>query len=384
MSTSRRDFLKQGTALGGAIGFGLTGPDVVRLEPPTLDATTEPVPPKAEKPLRILILGGTGFIGPHQVRYAQARGHTLTLFNRGVTNPGLFPDIEKLQGDRAVGNYESLKGRDWDVVIDNPTTIPRWVRQAGEVLKGHTRQFMFVSTMSVYAKNDTPNADESADLATTTEPESEDARRLYGPLKALSEKEVARAFPEMHTIIRPGLIVGPGDLSDRFTYWPVRLSRGGEVLAPGTPQDPTQIIDARDLAEFMIRSVEENTLGTFNCTGPQSPLTIGEMLGGIRATQVTDARLTWVDAAFLAQQHVRPWSDMPVWIQPSGEYTGFMRRSTARALAKGLTFRPLAQTAKDTLDYYSAQSESDQVKLRAGLDATREKEVLAAWHAANP
>jgi 2'-hydroxyisoflavone reductase len=238
--------------------------------------------------------------------------------------------------------------------------------------------------MSVYAKNDTPNADESAELSATTEPESEDARRLYGPLKALSEQEVARAFADMHTIIRPGLIVGPGDLSDRFTYWPVRLSRGGEVLAPGTPLDPTQIIDARDLAEFMVHCAEERTLGTYNCTGPQSPLTIGEMLGGIRATQVTDARLTWVDADFLSQHHVKPWSDMPVWIQPAGEYAGFMRRSNARALAKGLTFRPLALTAKDTLDYYLGQSESEQVKLRAGLDPAREQEVLAAWHAANP
>src|SRR5262249_14567796 len=231
---------------------------------------------KAPKPLRILILGGTGFIGPHQVRYAIARGHKLTLFNRGKTNPGLFPEVEKLQGDRASGDYASLKGRDFDAVIDNPTTLPRWVRQAAEALKGRVKQYVFISTISVYAKNDAPNADESADLATTSEPQSEDARKYYGPLKALSEKEAEKTFPGHTAVIRPGLIVGPGDLSDRFTYWPARLDRGGEVLAPGNPTDPVQIIDARDLAEFTVRVCEDGTTRIYNCTGPRSRLTIAE------------------------------------------------------------------------------------------------------------
>ena len=331
MSTSRRDFLRTSAAIGGALSLGVTRDATAAAAPKRSTAPPDPSRQGAPTPLRVLILGGTGFIGPHQVRYARERGHTVTLFNRGKTNPGLFPDVEKLQGDRAVGDYASLKGRDWDVVIDNPTTIPRWVRQAGEVLKGHTRQFLFISTMSVYATNDKPDRDESDALATTTEPESEDARRLYGPLKALSEGEATKAFGDRTTIVRPGLIVGPGDLSDRFTYWPVRLQRGGEVLAPGTPSDPAQVIDARDLAEFVVHCCENGTTGTFNACGPRSPLMLGEMLGGIRAVMVTDAFLTFVDADFLAEQKVRPWSDMPVWIPPRGATAGFMRRKIGRA-----------------------------------------------------
>ena len=371
--------------LGGALGVGLASP-------PALAATAAhgaaaPLPPTpAPKPLRILILGGTGFIGPHQVRYAQERGHTVTLFNRGKTNPGLFPNVEKLQGDRAVGDYKALKGRDWDVVIDNPTTFPRWVREAGAALKGHAKHYVFISTISVYAANDTPDADETAAVGTTDTPDSEDRTKfgqLYGPLKALSEKEAEKAFPGRATVIRPGLIVGPGDLSDRFTYWPARLARGGEVLAPGNPTDAVQIIDARDLAEFTIRVCENNTTGVYNCTGPQSPLTMAEMLGGIRAVMSTDAHLTWVDAPFLEAQQVRPWADMPVWVPPDADSKGFARRSIRRALDKGLTFRPLAVTAKDTLDFYNAEPEERKAKLRAGLDPAREKEVLAAWHAKN-
>jgi 2'-hydroxyisoflavone reductase len=170
-------------------------------------------------------------------------------------------------------------------------------------------------------------------------------------------------------------------LSDRFTYWPARIARGGEVLAPGAPTDPVQIIDARDLAEFTIRVAEEGTFGVYNATGPQSRLTMGEMLGGIRSVMSTDAYLTWVDAPFLEAEQVRPWADMPVWIPPVADYRGFAQRDVRRAIAKGLTFRPLAVTARDTLDYYNAASEERREKLRAGLAAAREKEVLAKWHA---
>ncbi|MEP6692830.1 MAG: NAD-dependent epimerase/dehydratase family protein [Gemmatimonadaceae bacterium] len=376
---NRRDFLKTSAVIGGALGAGFVPGSLPGA--PTIHDSKSTIH-SAPKPLRILILGGTGFIGPHQVRYAISRGHKVTLFNRGKTNPGLFPDVEKLEGDRAVNNYASLKGRDWDVVIDNPTTLPRWVRQAADTLKGHAKQYVFISTISVYAKSDMPGADEGAEVATTTEPESEDARKYYGPLKALSEKEAEKAFPAHTTVIRPGLIVGPGDLTDRFTYWPARIDKGGEVLAPGDPTDAVQIIDARDLGEFAIRVCEENTLGIFNATGPRSPLTISEMLGGIRAVTTSDAHLTWVDAPFLEEQKVRPWSDMPVWIPGrGGEYAGFARRNIDKALAKGLTFRPLAVTAKDTLDFYNAEPEDRKEKLRAGLAPAREKEVLAAWHA---
>jgi len=381
VSTSRRDFLRTSAALGGVLGLGLT-PDSASATPaPDAPAATPAPAHRAVKPLRILILGGTGFIGPHEVRYAQQRGHTLTLFNRGKTNPGLFPDIEKLEGDRAVGNYEALKGREWDVVIDNPAMLPRWVRQASEVLKGHVQRYLFVSTMSVYDKNDLPDRDESEPVAKTNTPDSEEWRELYGPLKALCEQEAEKWFPGHTAIIRPGLIVGPGDLSDRFTYWPARLARGGEVLAPGSPTDPCQVIDARDLAEFIIKCCEDAITGVYNCCGPQSPLTFCEMLGGIRAAMSTNAYLTWVDADFLAAEKVQPWGDMPVWFPPTGEMAGFARRSNRRAIAKGLTFRPLATTAKDTLDFYNGEPEDRKAKLRAGLDPAREVAVLAAWHA---
>lgn len=336
---------------------------------------------KAKKPLRILILGGTGFIGPHQVQYAISRGHKVTLFNRGKTNPGLFPNVEKLHGDRASGDYKSLNGREWDAVIDNPTTLPRWVREAAQALGPRAKRYVFISTISVYAKNDQPNADENAELLTTTEPESEDARTLYGPLKALAEKEAQRAYPGRATIIRPGLIVGPGDPSDRFTYWPVRLDRGGEVLAPGDPTDPVQLIDARDLAEFTIRVCENDNPGVFNCTGPCSKLTIAELLGAVRGVVSSNAYLTWVAADFLSQRGIRPWVDMPVWVPPSGRSAGFASRSIARALEKGLTFRPLCVTAKDALDFYTSEPESRKAKLGAGLDPEKEKEVLQAWKA---
>ena len=388
MSTSRRDFLKTGTVLGGALSAGITGallPGVLHADGtrPGADAPTRAT--RAPKPLRILILGGTGFIGPHQVRYAMERGHTVTLFNRGKTNPGLFPNVEKLQGDRATGDYRALAGREWDVVIDNPTMYPRWVREAGAALTGHARHFLFVSTISVYAASATPDADETAATATTDTPNDEDpARRnqLYGALKALSEQAAERAFPGRTTIIRPGLIVGPGDVSDRFTYWPVRVRKGGEILAPGTPLDPAQVIDARDLSEFIVRCAEDGVTGVMNATGPRAPLTMGEMLGAIRAVMPdTDAHFTWADADFLAEQKVRGWSDMPVWIPPRGETAGFARRSIARALAKGLTFRPLADTVRETLTFYDQQTEERKAQLRAGIAAAREQEVLTAWRA---
>jgi len=386
MTSSRRDFLKSSAVVGGALSVGLPfgAHGVASAAAQTDDRAMQQVT-RAAAPLKILILGGTGFIGPAQVRYALARGHTVTLFNRGQTNPGLFPEVEKLVGDRATGDYSALKGRTWDVVIDNPTTLPRWAREAAAALKGSVGQYVFISTISVYARNDTPGADETAATATTTEPDNEERTamsRNYGAFKALSERAIADAFPGRTTVIRPGLIVGPGDLSDRFTYWPVRLRRGGEVLAPGNPTDPVQYIDARDLSEFAIRCCENKTYGVFNVTGPASRISIAEMLGGIRAVLTTaDLRLTWVEAPFLQANNVRPWSDMPVWINPVGGSAGFAVRSIQRALDAGLTFRPFADTVRATLEFYDQQPEARRVQLRAGLAAEREVEVLKAWHA---
>lgn len=334
----------------------------------------------AAKPLRILILGGTGFIGPNQVRYALARGHKVSVFNRGKTNPGELPaGVEHLEGDRN-GKLDSLKGKTWDAVIDNPTTLPRWVRDAAAVLKGNVQHYMFISTISVYADNSKPGADESGPLNKLEDPTVEQITgETYGGLKALAEAEAEKAFPGRTTIVRPGLIVGPGDNSDRFTYWPVRIARGGEVLAPGNPNDPVQFIDARDLGEWTIRLVEQKAYGIFNATGPEHPLTMAEMLYGIKAVTTAGAQFTWVPAEFLEEQKVGPWMDMPVWIPPAGEMAGFGSRSIKRALAAGLTFRSLADTAAATLEWANARPAERKAKPRAGITAEREAEVLAAW-----
>src|SRR5882757_3280219 len=250
------------------------------------------------KPMRLLILGGTGFIGPHQVRYALARGHHVTVFNRGRQKEAWPGPVEELLGDRN-GDLKALEGRDWDVCIDNPTSLPVWVRDAARVLKGHVGQYVFISTISVYATNDTP-ADETAPLVAYKgdDPMAETVKslnanqRLYGPLKALSEKEARTQYGEAATtIIRPSLIVGPGDETDRFTYWPVRLARGGEILAPGDGSDPVQFIDARDLAEWTIRVAEQRTTGVFNAGGPAQPITTQQMLAEIAQGVHVDHRI---------------------------------------------------------------------------------------------
>jgi 2'-hydroxyisoflavone reductase len=341
------------------------------------------------KKLRILILGGTGFTGPHQVRYALSRGHQVTLFNRGK-QPHEWPGtVEELIGDRNTGDLKALEGKEWDVCIDNPTTLPFWVRDAGHVLHFKVEHYIFISTISVYADNLKP-ADESAPVASyagrdamaeTMESFRAKLGELYGPLKALSEKEAEKQFPGKTTIIRPGLIVGPGDETDRFSYWPVRLSRGGEVLAPGDGSDPVQIIDARDLAEWTIRVAESRTMGTFNATGPKHPLLMREMLAGIAAAIHADPKLVWVSTDFLESQKVEAWSDMPVWVPARGDSAGFAKRSIAKALAAGLTFRPLDTTAADTLAWFKQQPAERQAKLRSGLTPAREEEVISKWKA---
>jgi 2'-hydroxyisoflavone reductase len=379
MRMTRRDLLRLSSAslLGLTIGEHLA-----------LAAGTAKQP---QKPLRILILGGTGFTGPNQVRYALSRGHKITLFNRG-RQPHEWPGaVEELVGDRNTGDVKALEGREWDVCIDNPTTLPFWVRDAGRALHGKIKHYVFISTISVYPDTRTP-PDESTPAASYTGKDAmaettESLRanmELYGPLKAQSEKEAERQFPLITTIIRPGLIVGPGDETDRFTYWPVRLARGGEVLAPGDGSDPVQIIDARDLAEWTIRMAEARALGTFNAAGPQHPLKMAEMLTGVAAAIHADARLVWVPADFLESQKVEAWSDMPVWVPGQGDSAGLARCSIRKALAAGLTFRPLATTASDALAWFQQQPAERQAKLRAGLSAEREREVLSKWKTIAP
>ncbi len=343
---------------------------------------------KTAKPMRILILGGTGFTGPYQVRYALSRGHKVTTFNRGKTHPGESPDeVEQLIGDRN-GQLDALKNRQWDVVIDNPTTLPAWVRDAAQILKGNVERYVFISTISVYGEvkigpDETAPTEkyEGADpYKETLEAMKASGYKTYGPLKALSEKEAEKWFPGKTLIIRPGLIVGPRDETDRFTYWPVRIDRGGEVLAPGTSSDPVQFIDARDLAEWTIRMVENRETGIYNATGPSKQLRVGGMLDQIKAALDSNATFTWVMEDFLTRQKVEPWSDMPVW---TGKDSGLARAKIDRALSNGLTFRPLAETAHDTLAWFKSLPQDRQSKLRAGLTPEREAEVLAAWKKEN-
>ena len=335
------------------------------------------------KPLSILILGGTGFTGPYQVRYALARGHKLTLFNRG-RRPKAWPDqVEEIVGDRDTNDYASLKGRKFDVCIDNPTSVPHWVRDAAAVLKGNISHYFFISTVSVYASHEKIAADESAprekytgrDAMAETNADLRKNMALYGPLKALSEDEAYKHFPGITTVIRPGLIVGPGDETDRFTYWPVRLARGGDVLAPPFA-DPVKFIDARDLAEWTIRMAETKTTGDFNGFGPGHELTIGAMLKGINTVANAGAVLREASAAFLRKHKVAPWGDFPVWLPGQGDTIGFHRRSNAKAIAAGLTFRPLVTTAADTLRWFGEQPETRRATLRAGLAPLREAELL--------
>ncbi|MEN1728660.1 MAG: NAD-dependent epimerase/dehydratase family protein [Pseudomonadota bacterium] len=347
--------------------------------------------PKADRPLNILILGGTGFTGPFQVRYALARGHRVTIFTRGTRQLDWPGPVEQLVGDRNEGNLDALKDRQWDVCIDNPTSVPVWIRDAGEVLQGNVDHFLFTSTLSVYADNSEAGADESAATLPYT---GEDAMAetmqslranmaLYGPLKAESEREVERWFPEQNTIIRPTLIVGPGDQTDRFSYWPLRMARGGQVLAPGDGNDPVQIIDARDLAEFTIRMAEAQVGGAFNACGPDYRFTFESMLHGIRAVTGVAADLNWAPAEFLAEQGLNPWSDMPVWLPSQGEYAGFSSRSNARAIEAGMTFRPFADTVSATLEWFREQPDERQAQVRSGISAEREAEALAALQAAS-
>jgi 2'-hydroxyisoflavone reductase len=373
MPNTRRDLVKLAGLALPALGLGVD-----------LDAHARAAPPV--KPMNLLILGGTGFIGPHQVRYALSRGHKVTLFNRGKQHEDWPGPVEELLGDRSTGDLKALEGRQWDACIDNPTTLPFWVRDAGKTLAGKVGQYLFVSTVSVYAAADKP-ADETAALLPYTgkdamaETSQGAHRELYGPLKAYSEAEAKRQFGDKVTIVRPGLIAGPGDETDRFTYWPVRLARGGEVAAPGDGTDPAQFIDARDLAEWIIRLTEQRTFGVFNATGPAHTLTMRQLLEQAAAGVDAAPQLTWIPADFLDAHGVSAWSDMPVWVPASGDDAGFARRSIARALAAGLTFRPVGVTAADTLAWFRTLPPDRQAALHAGLTPAREADLLAKWKA---
>jgi 2'-hydroxyisoflavone reductase len=382
MKLSRRGLLKGAAAFGSlwAVGCAATRESKEGGEAAKVSAASASRGGK-----RLLILGGTGFLGPQLVEAARARGHTVTLFNRGKTRPHLFPDVEKLHGDRDPKNGEGLKvleGRKWDAVIDTSGYVPRVVRASAELLAPNVDHYVFISTISVYKELPRPGMDEDSPLATVDDPTNENVREHYGALKALCEQAAEAAFPGRTTHIRPGLIVGPDDPTQRFTYWPVRVAQGGEVLAPGDGSDPAQFIDVRDLAEWTILAIENRDLGIFNAVGPASRLTMRELLDACQQASGSNATFTWADTAFLEQQKVRPWMDMPVWIPSGGEMAGMSSVSNARAVARGLKFRPVVDTARDTLTWFNGQTPERQAELRkrAGLPPEREREVLAAWH----
>jgi len=386
MSTSRKDFLRLSAA--GALGLGI-GPEGLlasqgRAPSASLDRWLQPSLTKQEAPrrLEVLILGGTGFIGPFQVRSALDRGHNVTLFNRG-SGRAMFPYLETLVGDRN-GDYESLRGGRWDVVIDNATSRPDWVEMAADFLKDSVDQFMFVSSRSAYSDvTRVPMTSEAPTWTYESAGLSRGDRLTYGLAKAESERTAERIMPGRVTVVRPGLIIGPGDETDRFTYWPMRIDRGGEILAPGDGTDPIQIIDVRDFTDFMVKLGEDTTMGMFNCVGPRTPRPVAELLYGIRAVTTTEASFTWVPTEFLAEQGVRPYGEMPVWRPPTPGSEGFAQFDLTPEVEAGLTFRPLADTARDTLEYHYSRPAERQAAFRAGISAERELEVLAAWHARN-
>lgn len=375
MTPTRREFLKTagvvstGFALGGTTGCG--------------DETEAGSPPT---PKKILILGGTGFIGPHMVRYALGRGHKVTIFTRGQAETEVPVEVEHLLGDRN-DDHSALEGRTWDVVLDNNARDYRWVQRSTALLKDAVEQYLFVSTASVYADESmgwenagnvllTPIVDENSARRAAPEGWKEGDQAPYGFTKTLSENITHAAFPGRTTVVRPGLIVGPGDPTDRFTYWPLRLDEGGEILAPGNPEHANQVIDQRDLTEWIVRLAETGTIGNFNGAGPAERMSMRSMLEQIGSVASNPYELTWIDSAFLQAQEVTPWSDMPAWLP--GDPASFVDlRSSIQA---GLTHRPLSVTARDTLDWDSIRPPEQRENRRAGMSREREREVLNAWH----
>ncbi|MFN8596186.1 MAG: SDR family oxidoreductase [Anaerolineae bacterium] len=326
--------------------------------------------------MRLLVIGGTRFVGRHLVEAALERGHSITLFHRGQSNPDLFPHVEHIFGNRDDG-LDALPDRKWDAVIDTCGYVPRVVRQSAEALVGQTDRYVFISSVSVYRDDNPIGMDEDSPVATIADETVETiTNETYGALKVLCEKVVQQVYANRATIVRPGLIVGPHDQSDRFTYWPYRLSQGGEVLAPGNPEQQIQVIDVRDLGEWLVRLVEDQRPGVYNAVGPDYTLSMRRFLETCVAVCNHDAQLTWVSEEFLIERHVQPFLDLPVWVE--AKEAAIDTISNRRALAAGLKIRPLTETIKDTLDW--ANTRPIDHAWRNGLTREREAELLKQWH----
>ncbi|MBN2550253.1 MAG: NAD-dependent epimerase/dehydratase family protein [Anaerolineales bacterium] len=326
----------------------------------------------------ILIIGGTVFLGRALVQAAQQAGHSLTLFNRGVSSPEAFPGIETIIGERST-DLSRLAGRRWDAVIDTCGYFPRQVRHSAQALAESVGRYVFISSVSVYADTSQPGVDESGAVGTLQNENVEEITgETYGPLKALCEQAAEAELPGRVLIIRPGLIVGPYDRSDRFTYWPWRVDCGGQVLAPGRPERGLQFIDVRDLAEWTLALIEQGATGIYNADGLPENVSLGELLETCQEVSGSVSRFTWVDEAFLLENQVGPWMEMPLWIPESDPQAGgFFAISVAKAAASGLRYRPLRQTIADTLSW--ARTRPVDYKWRAGMSAAREAELLHLW-----
>ncbi len=372
MPTTRRDFLKSSALAGGALSLGMTGR-----------------PRPSRHPLDILILGGTTFLGPHQIKYALDRGHSVSTFTRGQTQPTIyrrmFRDVEQLVGDRE-NDHRALEGRRWDVVIDNSGRQVEWTRTSAELLRESADIYVYTSSTGVYYPYIGTDLPEDANVPLVdTADVPEDQRPSYGVMKALSENVVRETFGEDRAIIvRPTYIVGPADPQvTRFPYWPVRLRQGGEVLVPGNAHDPVQYIDVRDLTEWMIRLAEQGTGGTFNVAAPPKGMGIHEFVHGVKATTASVVEWVYVsDYDFLREHNVQ---FMLPWLMPVGEYEGSARINVSRAMANGLTLRPLAETTQDVLAWWDSNAVSDEQRARLGEGERsmmqREPEIIAAWKA---
>jgi 2'-hydroxyisoflavone reductase len=319
--------------------------------------------------MRLLVLGGTKFLGRHAVDAALTQGHDVTIFTRGETNPDLFPEVERLTGDRD-GKLDALRGREWDGVVDTSGYVPRVVRQSAELLRDAVGRYVFVSSISVYADPSQP-LEESSPLAELEDAASENVQEDYGALKAAVERVVTEVYGDRGTNVRAGLIVGPNDPTERFTYWPRRLAEGGDVLAPGDPSAPVQFVDVRDLGAWLVRLAEHGPGGNVNATGPAEPLTMEELLERMTAAVGSDAELQWVASERLLEEAVGPWMELPLWL-PGDEHAGMMRADIRRAVDAGLRFRPVEETTRDTLAWSLEAGEQ-----RETLSREKERALLA-------
>jgi 2'-hydroxyisoflavone reductase len=336
---------------------------------------------RTRKARTLLILGGTGFIGPHLTEEAQRRGWKVTHFNRGKHAPDGVAGVETLIGDRN-GQLDALKDRKWDAVVDDTGFVPKYVKMSAELLAPNVGYCLYISSISAYAGYATPN-DEHSPLGKLDDPNVDKVTNdSYGPMKALCEQYSAAAFKDRVSIVRPGYIVGPLDASDRFTYWPVRASKGGEMLAPGSPGDPIQVIDVRDLAAFMMKLVESRTNGTFNADSAPRALTMGQLVNAsVAASPNAGTKAVWVSEDYLAAHWKPDDMDIPPWSPTKGDTAGFSLTSTAAAQKAGLRSRPLEVTVRDTLAWFQTLPAERQAKLKAGLDPAREADTLKTWHA---